>query len=70
MDGITMHLSHYANDKKTTLVIMGDVNTDLTKDDGRDLPLFKKMLTDLNTMSAAQSRWKAASQLALQNSQR
>ena len=40
---------------------MGDVNTDLTKDDGRDLPNFKRMLTDLSLVSAAQSRWKAAS---------
>ena len=39
---------------------MGDVNTDLTKDDGRDLPHFKKMLTDLNMTRAAQSKWKAA----------
>ena len=61
MDDITMHLAHYANDKRCTLVIMGDVNTDLTNDDGRDLPHFKKMLTDLNLTSAAQSRWKAAS---------
>ena len=61
MDDITMHLAHYANDKRCTLVIMGDVNTDLTKDDGRDLPHFKRMLTDLSLVSAAQSRWKAAS---------
>ena len=61
IDDITMHLAHYANDKRCTLVIMGDVNTDLTKDDGRDLPHFKKMLTDLDMTSAAQSRWKAAS---------
>ena len=61
MDDVTMHLSHYANDKKCTLVIMGDANTDLTKDDGRDLPNFKRMLTDLSLVSAAQSRWKAAS---------
>ena len=40
---------------------MGDVNTDLTKDDGRDLPHFKRMLTDLSLTSAAQSRWKSAS---------
>jgi hypothetical protein len=61
MDDVTMHLAHYANDKKCTLIIMGDANTDLTKDDGRDLPNFKRMLTDLNLVSAAQSRWKAAS---------
>ena len=61
MDDITMHLAHYANDKRSTLVIMGDVNTDLTKDDGRDLPHFKRMPADLNMTSAAQSRWKAAS---------
>ena len=40
---------------------MSDVNTDLTKDDGRDLPDFKRMLTDLDMTSAAQSRWTAAS---------
>ena len=61
MDNITMHLAHYANDKRCTLVIMGDANTDLTKDDERDLPHFKKRLTDLNMASAAQSRWKASS---------
>jgi hypothetical protein len=61
MDDITMHLAHYANDKRCTLIIMGDVNTDLTKDDGRDLPNFKWMLTDLSLVSAAQSKWKAAS---------
>ena len=61
MDDITMHLAHYANDKRCTLIVMGDVNTDLTKDDGRDLPNFKRMLTDLSLVSAAQSRWKAAS---------
>ena len=61
MDAIAMHLAHYANDKRCTLVIMGDVNTDLTKDDGRDLPHFKRMLTDLSLVSAAQRRWKAAS---------
>ena len=36
-------------------------NTDLTKDDGQDLPHFKKILTDLDMASAAQCRWKAAS---------
>ena len=51
-----MHLAHYANDKRCTLVIMGDVNTDVTKDDGRDLPHFKRMLTDISLVSAAQSR--------------
>ena len=56
MDDIMMYLAHYANDKRCTLVIMGDGNTDLTKDDGRDLPHFKKMLTDLDMASAAQSR--------------
>ena len=56
MDDVTMHLAHYANDKRCTLVIMGDVNTVLTKDDGRYLPHFKKMLTDLDMTSAAQSR--------------
>ena len=61
MDDITMHLAHYANDKRCTLVIMGDANTDLTKDEGRDLPNFKRMLTDLSLTSAAQSRWKSAS---------
>ena len=55
MDGIMMYLVHYANDRRCTLVTMGDVNTDLTKDDGRDLPHFKKMLTDLDMASAAQS---------------
>ena len=47
--------------KGAPLDIMGDINTDLTKDDGRDLPHFKRMLTDLSLVSAAQSRWKAAS---------
>ena len=61
MDDITIHLAHYANDKRCTLVIMGDVNTDLTKDDGGDLAHTKKVPTDLNMASAAQSRWKAAS---------
>jgi hypothetical protein len=61
MDDITMHLARYANDQRCTLVVMGDVNTDLSKDDGRDLPHFKRMLTDLDLVSAAQSRWKAAS---------
>jgi hypothetical protein len=62
MDDITMHLARYSNDKRCTLVVMGDVNTDLSKDDGRDLPHFKRMLTDLDLVSAAQSggRWKAA----------
>ena len=45
MDDITMHLARYANDQRCTLVIMGDVNTDTTKDDGRDLPHFKRMLS-------------------------
>ena len=48
IDDITMHLAHYANDKRCTLGIMDDVNTDLTKDDGIDLPNFKKMRTDLS----------------------
>ena len=61
MDDITMYLAHYANDQRCTLVVMVDVNTDLSKDDGRDLPHFKRMLTDLDLVSAAQSRWKAAS---------
>ena len=61
MDDITTHSAHYANDQRCTLVIMGDVNTDITKDDGRDLPHFKRMLTDWDMVSAAQSRWKAAS---------
>ena len=34
MDGITMHLAHYANDQRCTLAIMGAVNTSITKDDG------------------------------------
>ena len=40
-DDITTHLAHYANNKRCTLVMMGDANMDLTKDDGRDLPYFK-----------------------------
>ena len=48
MDDITIHLAHYANDQRCTLIVMGDVNTDLTKDDGRDLPHFKRVLTDLD----------------------
>lgn len=51
----------YANDKRCTLVIMDDANTDLTKDTGRDLSQSQRMLTDLGLVSAAQSRWKAAS---------
>ena len=66
-----MHLAHYANDQRCILIIMGDVNTDLTKDDGRDLPHFKRMLTDLDMVSAAQSRSTySAEGFALQNSQR
>jgi hypothetical protein len=41
-------------------MIMGGVNTDLSKDNGRDLPHFKRVLTDLGLVSAAQSRRKAA----------
>ena len=61
MDDLAMHLARYANDKRCTLVIMGDANTDLTKDTRRDLSQFQRMLTDLGLVSAAQSRWKAAS---------
>ena len=51
------------NDAHLSSWIMGDVNTDITKDDGRDLPHFKRVLTDLDLVSAAQSRWKAGSLL-------
>ena len=61
IDDLTMHLARCANDQRCTLLVMGDANTDLSKDDGRDLPHFKQMLTDLDLVSAAQSRWKASS---------
>ena len=61
MDDIIMHLARYANDERCTLIVMSDVNTDLSKDDGRDLPHFNRVLTDLDLVSAAHSRWKAAS---------
>ena len=61
MDDLTMHLARYADEKRFTLVVMGNANTDLSKDDSRDLPQYQRMLTDLDLVSAAQSRWKANS---------
>jgi len=38
MDDLAMYVARYANETRCTLVVMGDANTDLSKDDGRDLP--------------------------------
>ena len=61
IDDLTMHLRPYACDVDCTIVIMGDLNTDLVSRTGYDNRALKTMIDDLGLVSCAGARWPASS---------
>ena len=56
-----MHLRPYACDVGCTIVIMGDLNTDLIARTGYDNRALQVMIDDLGLASCADARWPASS---------
>ena len=61
IDDLTMHLRPYAHDANCTIVIMGDLNTDLISRTGYDNRALQTMIDDLGLDSWADARWPASS---------
>ena len=56
-----MHLRPYACDVDCTIIIMGDLNTDLISRTGYDKRAFQTTIGDLGLVSCADARWPASS---------
>ena len=54
---LTMHFRHYAYCKKTTLVLMGDLNTDVVAKEGKDESEMRLMMEKLRLTSCAAAAW-------------
>ena len=61
IDDLTMHLRPYACDVDCTIVIMGDLNTDLISRTGYDNRALETTIGDLGLVSCADARWPASS---------
>ena len=61
IDDLTMHLRPCAYDANCTIVIMGDLNTDLISRTGYDNRALQTMIDDLGLVSCADARWPASS---------
>ena len=61
IDDLTMHLRPYACGVNCTIVIMGDLNTDLISRAGYDNRALQIMIDDLGLVSCADARWPASS---------
>ena len=61
IDDLTMHLRPYACDVDCTIIIMGDLNTDLISRTGYDKRAFQTTIGDLGLVSCADARWPASS---------
>ena len=61
IDDLTMHLRPYAYDANCTIVIMGDLNTDLISRTGYGNRALQTMIDDLGLDSWADARWPASS---------
>ena len=57
MADLETHLMHYALDPNCTLVLMGDLNTDLCSRIEDDGPALRLMVTRLGLISCAEARW-------------
>ena len=61
IDDLTMHLRPYACDANCTIVIMGDLSTDLISRTGYVNRALQTMIDDLGLVSCADARWPASS---------
>ena len=61
IDGLTLHLRPCACDVDCTIVIMGDLNTDVISRTGYDNRALQTMTGDLGLVSCADARWPASS---------